>query len=239
MIDNKLIKEAGIKTELLGDMLWGTGTSVPGLVGAGVAGLTPTKDEEEMKDQSEKTWSNLVPGVASYRKMKRLGRSAKDEGGYGNVTSESIGPTTSTALASLLGAGIGGGVGMASNNMEYGAILGGLLGGGGSLLANLVGAPLAAMLSKRKTREDMEEDGKNTITKQVLNYAVPGSAVYNRLKRYGYTMGEYDNPKSEGERELAKLRREVDEKKKRDSTAAEARRIEAEIQKLRAQLAAG
>ena len=106
------------------------------------------------------------------------------------ATSELLGTATSPLATALLGGALGGGVGALSGKKGGplgGAALGALLGGGAGVAGNALG-PLAALVTKSKTDEDMEEAGKSSI----LDYILPGRASYGLLKRIGHSQNKYD-----------------------------------------------
>lgn len=71
--NDEMEKLSGVKTELIGSATGGIGSAI----GALAAAVTPTKTDDQMKKQQKKTWSNLIPGVGTYRYFKRLGHSQK------------------------------------------------------------------------------------------------------------------------------------------------------------------
>jgi hypothetical protein len=73
---DELEKISGVYSEFIGG---GIGEIVPGagLIGSLAALATPTKTHEQMLEQQKKKWSNFLPGVGTYRLMKRLGYSHK------------------------------------------------------------------------------------------------------------------------------------------------------------------
>ena len=72
-------KLAGLKSELVAGTIGGS-IGPAGLAGMIAAAATPTFTEKQMKTQGKKTWSNLIPGVGTYRLWKRLGYSQKAAG---------------------------------------------------------------------------------------------------------------------------------------------------------------
>jgi hypothetical protein len=74
---DELQKIAGSYSEYIGGVLGGS-VGPAGLIGAIAAAATPTKTHKEMLEQQKKKWSNFIPGVGTYRILKRLGASHKE-----------------------------------------------------------------------------------------------------------------------------------------------------------------
>jgi hypothetical protein len=75
---NKSNKSAGWKTEALGAIVNPINLFGANVLGAGAAGLTPTRTLNQQSVSDDSTWSNLfVPGQASYNWFKRIGAATR------------------------------------------------------------------------------------------------------------------------------------------------------------------
>lgn len=142
----------------------------------------------------------LVPGVAAYRNMRRVKRQTEaDDGTHSRLWSQLIGPTTSTALTTGIGAAIGHAV-----DKEDGALLGGLAGLGTAGVANVLAGIIAA-IRRRRTPEEQRAYANSGIGTGAAEYLVPGVAAYNHFKTVGAAMGKDKELKLEDEALRRKL----------------------------------
>ena len=170
-------------------------------VGSTAGGLDTPATEEAEKEWDKTPGKNWIPGVGTYRLARRQRRQlVDDKGDAPHAISQSFGPFTSTLAALLAGGAVGGTVGAgigAGVNGADGAVAGGGAGaaigagtlGGLALLANLAGGPIAAAITKRRTKEQQKAYANSGTAKE---YLIPGVAPYNAWKSLGRTIGESD-----------------------------------------------
>ena len=183
-----MVKHAGLIGDTIGGSLWG-GTG-PATVGALTAATSPTHTREDLEDIDDTAALSLIPGVASNRMYKRDGRSRRlakaRSGGTGKWWSEQLGGTTSSMLAAGTGAAIGAAVAPTLDggySRGEGAFVGAGAGLAATVLAHLIGGA-TALSTKTRTAEEQEDDDKGGWS--LADYAVPGHAGHDRLKRRGH-----------------------------------------------------
>ena len=174
-IDSELLfkrmhKTAGPTSEMLGTMFNPLNLYGGNVIGPATAAFTETKTPKEQALTEDATASNiLVPGVAPYRFMKRMGRSAANAGnaGYGSVAMDMLGGLPAAVIASIVDA--------ASGNVAASSVTG---------TAGLAGLLLAALTKRRSLEEQAKLDKSipHNLTK-----LIPGFAGYNLFKRIGST----------------------------------------------------
>jgi len=153
-------KIAGSTSEAFGSVLGNMLPIVGGpasLVGSIAAAVTPTLTKEEMKRQQKESASNFIPGVGTYRLLKRMGYSHEDLKKQ-NLKDE-----------------------MKKSAGVYSEYLGQIV-NPLNLVANPIGA-IAAGLTDTKSDEEMKKQQK----KSVSNFLLPGTAAYRYFKRMGHS----------------------------------------------------
>lgn len=209
-------KVAGPRSEIASTMLWPLLPYVgSGAVGVGsAAGSLDTPATEEAEKEWDKTpEKNWIPGVGAYRLTRRQRRQlVDDKGNAPHAISQGFGPATSTlaallaggfaggTLGGLVGAGVNGGDG-ALAGAAGGAGVGAASLGGLALLANIAGGPIAAAITKRRTKEQQKAYANSGTLKE---YLIPGVAPYNAWKSLGRTIGESDERKEKKDKKEEK-----------------------------------
>jgi hypothetical protein len=214
-VGKQMVKSAATTSEVAGEylspLMWGAAGPVSNQVGKGIAALTDPYTQEDVEGLYDRDVSNiLLPGVAGYRNAKRLARTSRaTHGDLSPYLSEEAGKLTSAlgpaAIGALLGGAIDGDSGMAG---------GALLGGGAGLLANYVGAPIAAALTDPSDEEDFKSE---SVLKNLL---LPGVGAYNQHKRLGLSQRKHDIPGRERSLENDKRRAGEMAKLKAEALAA-------------------
>ena len=162
-----------------------------GGIGAVSGGLT-----NDFGEHDENAAMAFIPGVGAHRLAKRINSQvnreqieAKELGRdevkpVRHAVAEKLGPATSMALSTLLGAGIGHLV-----DKKKGARTGAKIGLGVGGVASLAGMIAAAKKRMRTKEEQMDADEKSVLPK----YLVPGAALYGMSKRLGRSQGDRDD----------------------------------------------
>lgn len=173
----------------------------------GLASTPPTA--EEIKNMHGAM--SMVPGVGPYRQAaiaKRVGADyeAANPGKNSNFWPELIGSgtgvLTGAAGGGLLGSALGAGVSAAAGDSVYddttgaftppdigkGAFIGGMAGTAVGAISPTIIAALAALVSSTRTKQ--EQDAAEEIP-NATNLMMPGSGIYNNLKRLGYGYKTY------------------------------------------------
>lgn len=196
-------KEADKKSDYLSDLLWAT--IFPPAAWAGTAAGFANPTPADLSEASlAKTW---LPGVGSYRVGQRTAATtnlAKDpQKAKINAVSEAAGPHVNTVLATLLGLGVGAGVGSYDEGFQFDkehrreilkkALAGAALGGVASTAMN-VGSGIAAAITPHRTPE--EQASHDETSHKYRNLLIPGYGTFEFLKRYGSApdqVGRQDN----------------------------------------------
>ena len=152
---------------------------------AGVVGglLRSPASDEDLESADARVGESFVPGVGGYRVGRRLragaSRSRDWESTKNRLVSELIGPVTSTALLTGLGAGVG--VYMNPEDRARGAGIGAASGLGASAVANLLGEVVGAARQPRTRGEQEEHDQKDG--ENLRNYLLPGRGRHMFARR--------------------------------------------------------
>lgn len=206
-------KQAGPKGELASTLVQNFLYPLIGPTGVGLGASAGSMDTPAT-EEAEKEWDAhpgkaWLPGVSAYRLNRRHRRQlVDDKGNSPHAIAQGFGPITSTLAAMLaggaaggaLGAGVGGTFGVDDSHAK-GALLGGGVGalagtgalGGIALLANLLGGPIAAAMTKRRTAEEQRAYNNSSTLKE---YLIPGVAPYNAWKTTGRVFGAADERKA-------------------------------------------
>lgn len=146
--------------------------------GAISGALSGSDDLDKIMESRKHVGKEFLPGVAQYRLNKdrrTLENALKKDKRKGNKTlSEVLGPWTSILSSGATGAGLGALIGGGP-----GAAAGAAGGAGVGLVADLIGS-IAALSSKKRSKEDLEEYYNNGST--LSNYLTPGVGSYNGLR---------------------------------------------------------
>ena len=160
----------------------GLGT-IPTTLGALGGVLSPPATDEDLESADARVGESFVPGVGGYRVGRRIragaSRSRDWESTKKRLVSELIGPVTSTALLSGLGAGVG--AYMNPEDRARGAGIGAASGLGVSAVANLLGEVVGASRQPRTRGEQEDYDQKDG--ENLRNYLLPGRGRHMFARR--------------------------------------------------------
>lgn len=171
-------ENAGVVLGMLGkaDLLGG----VLGYLAAKSSSLT-----QEGK-QDLKTASNLsfIPGSAMYRDSLRNAyvddKLSKGDNKHRSGLAELLGPAATSLIGGGIGAGVGALIGHGKNNTGDYAKLGGAIGMGSLALVSLFSAAVGRYLAGKRSNKNHAEYLKRSV---VPHYIIPGVAAYNRGRR--------------------------------------------------------
>ena len=184
--ENKMRKRAdgGVANDLAGEALYG-GLGVP--VGSFIGWLAGKPSKERLQKWDEHPGLSWLPGVGSYRIMRKTLDTMGPEGEKtkrvrSRLLSETLGQGTSAALLALALGGAGAGIGAALGGRDAARVFG-LSGVGaglyGAAMANVIGSLVGTTRKRRTENEQAVADQKG----QAAAWLVPGVGAYRSARR--------------------------------------------------------
>ena len=194
-------------------------------IAANISGIVKAIKDPPQENAAKDGKDNLMPSVGSYRMVSRIksqayAQDAKYNGhAKDNYLSELLGGFTSGATPTILGGAIGAYLTrdrLMNGDLPWKDRLLGLGKGVGigvavATASNLLGMLGSAITKRRTEQEQVKYDSR----RHWEDWIIPGPAMYNKGKRLGRSEGDYEEHPEKHD----KIKKDLSEKRNKDSTA--------------------